>query len=228
MFLVFNVFSLLGLLPFAARITAVSLGGTAIAVMMAFNIAGDVAIARRMFSAPGAYLHALTPAPRRQILFSSVITMMAMDIVTMAAVIMGEVLLSFSLAGEGVGNLVREAIMDAGASNVLFWFWSLALLIAGYLLIIMIILFCISARKSVLYSKPGGGLLTAALAVAISYIVNMLPLVLAPFGDISRFAVFFTISLNRAGSVMFILLTLIEAAILFALTSRLLERKVNI
>jgi len=227
-FLVFTVLGALGLLPFAAQVTAVSLGGTAIVAMMVFNIVSDVSITRRMFAAPGAYLHALTPAPRRQILLSSVITMVAMDIVTMAAVITGEVILSLNLAGEGEGRIVWEAIRNAGASDVLYGVWGVALLLAGYFLVMMLILFCMTVRKSLFYNKPVGGLLTAALALAVVYIVNLSSFILAPFGEVSRFAIFFTISLGRLGSALYIPLTLIEAAALFVLTSKLMERKVNI
>jgi len=227
MFLVFVALGSLGLLPFAAHVTAVSLGGTAIAVMMAFNIVGDVSIARRMFAAPGAYLYALTPVPRRQMLLSSVIAMAAMDVVTMAAVITGEVILSLNLAG-GIGDIVWTSIIRASALDVLLGIWAAVCVTAGYLLIMMVILFCISARKSLLYNKPAGGLLTAALAAGIAFVINLSPFLLAPFGEISRFYVFFTITLGRVGSVLFVLLMLIEAAALFVLTSKLLERKVNI
>jgi len=225
--LVFIVLGSLGLLPLAAHITAVALGGVAIAAMMALNIVGDVAIARRMFSGPGAYLHALTPAPRRKILLASVITMMVMDIVTMAIVIISEVLLSFNLAGEGVGEIVWGAIR-ANMSGYLYALSCTVILVAGYLLIMMIIMFCISLRKSVFYNKPAGGLLTALLALGISYAVTLSSFVMAPFGAINRFGIFFTITLGGIGMAVYALLLLIEAAALFILTSKLLERKVNI
>jgi len=228
MFLVFAVLGALGFLPLAARIAAVSLGGTAIAAMMVFNIVSDVSIVRRMFAAPGAYLYALTPAPRKRILLSSIITMAAMDIVTMAAVIAGEVLLAINMSEGGEGRIVWEALRSAGASDVMYGIWGVALLLAGYFLVMMLILFCMTVRKSLFYNKPVGGLLTAALALAIIYIVNLLSFILAPFGEVSRFAIFFTISLGRVGSALYVPLTLIEAAVLFILTSKLMERKVNI
>ena len=87
--LVFITLGSLGLLPFAAQITAVSLGGLAIAAMMAANIVCDVSIAGCMFSTPEAYMYALAPSPRWKLLLSSVIVMAAMDIITMAIVITG-------------------------------------------------------------------------------------------------------------------------------------------
>jgi len=225
---VFVALGALGLLPFAALVTAVSLGGTAIAVMMAFNIVGDVAVCRRMYSAPGAYLHALTPAPRWKILLSSVITMAVMDIVTMAVVITGEVWMSLLLAGEGIVSIVRNAIVGANAPQVLSGIWSAALLLAGYLLTMMIVLFCVTVRKSVFYQKPAGGLLTALLAVGTAYAVSLSVLLLAPFGNVTRFGAIFTITLGSAGTVLYALLALVEAAALFILTARLMERKMNL
>ena len=97
--LAFIIPGLIGVLPQAALITGVSLSGVAIAVMMAVNIVGGISIMRRMYSAPIAYLHALTPGPRWKMLLASVITMIAMDIITMAAAIFCVVLASFNLAG---------------------------------------------------------------------------------------------------------------------------------
>jgi len=224
--LVFVVLGAFGLLPFAALVTAVSLSGTAIAVMMAMNIVSDIIIARRMFSAPGAYLHALTPAPRRQILLSSSLAMLIMDFVTMAVAITGVVVLSLQLAGVYTEINLWEAIQ--ANTEALYTLLMAAPLLTGYMLILMIILFCVSMRRSVFYNIPAGGLLTALLAIAIIYAVSLSLFILAPFGVVTRFGLFFTISLGSLGIVMSALLFLVQAVVLFALTAKLLERKVNI
>jgi len=224
--LVFIMLGSLGLLPLAAQITAVALGGVAIAVMMAVNIVGDVAIARRMFAAPGAYLYALTPVPRRKTLLASVITMTVMDLVTLTPVIIGEVWLALNLAGRGISGTVWNVIR-ANAS-ILEGFLYIALLIAGYLLFLMVILFCVTARKSILFRKPAGGWLAVLLAVGVLYAVSLTTFIVAPFGAVSRFGLFFTITLGSAGVAAYTLLTLAQAAVLFILTSRLMERKMNI
>jgi len=225
--LVFIVLGALGALPFAAKVTAVSLGGVAIVAMMAFNIVSDVAIARRMFSAPGAYLYALTPVPRRKTLLASVITMVVMDNITLATVIISEVILSFNLADENTGAVVWEVIR-ANSSGLMYILLYILFLLASYMLIVMIIMFCISVRKSALYNKPAGGLLAALLALGLFYAVTLSSFILAPFGVVSRFGIFFTITLGGVGMAVFALLLLIEAAALFILTSKLLERKVNL
>ena len=225
--LAFIIPGALGLLPIAAQITAVSLSGTAIAVMFAFNIVGDVSITRRMFVAPGAYLYALTPEPRRNTLFSSVITMFVIDFVTMAATIISVVVLSFGLANRFTELNFWEMML----SNVSIfpYFVSQFLLIVGfYLFLVMVILFCTSVRKSVLYNKPAGGFLAVVLAFGIFYLSTVLSLLLAPFGIVSRFGFFFSVSLGTIGVFMYALLLILQAAALFVLTSKLLERKLNI
>jgi len=227
MFFIFIALGSLGWLPFAAQVTAVALGGIAIAVMLAANIVGDVMIVRRMFAVPGAYLHALTPVPRWQTLLTGVIVMMVWDVVTMAVVITGEVWMSLILAGDSVG-IVWEAIRGSGV-EVFYVLLNIALLMAGYLLMVMIVLFCVTLRKSVFYQKPAGGLLTVLVALGILYAVSLSQIVLAPFGTVSRFGVFFNIYLGGVvGTIVYALLTLAEAAVLFVLTSRLMERKINL
>jgi len=225
--LVFIALGSAGWLPFAASVTAVSLGGVAIAVMMAFNIISDVSVAGHMFSAPSAYIFALSPSPRGKTLFAGVVTMALMDIATMAAVIASEAALSFNLAGEPAGLLVREAFSQNAAAFAQGLYLTL-LLIAGYLLTLMIIMACVAAGKSLFYGKRGGKLLTALFAIGIIYVVSASPLLLAPLGGVSRFGPFFTITLGQAGLVCYVVLLLVQAAALFVLTARLLERKINI
>jgi hypothetical protein len=223
---VFIVLGSLGLLSFAAHVTAVSLGGVAIAVMLAANIGGDVAIARRMFSAPEAYLYALTPAPRWKILLASVTSMALMDIATLAFAIATQAWLSLNLAG--VTHIVQEAIRTY-ASGQLYWLWFIPVMIAGYFLMIMLILFCVTAKKSIFYKKAASGFLSVLLAIACLYAISLLQIVLAPFGTVQAYGLLIMISLssNIALPLIFIL-TLLEAAALFILTSKLLERKINI
>jgi len=223
--LVFGGLGSLGLLPSAAHITAVSLGGVGIAVMMAFDIIGDVAIARRMFRAPDAYLCALTPAPRRNTLLASLIAMLVMDFVSLAVVIGGEVWLSLNLAGQYIGSVIWGG---TDGVNFLPGLWALLYALFGYLLIVLIILFCVTAAKSVLYKKAASGLLAFLLGCGCVWLWNLLNLVLAPFGQVDRFGVFFTVYLGSAGAAPLILLTALEAAGLFILTANLMERKMNI
>lgn len=226
---VFIILGALGWLPTAAKITAVSLGGAAIAVMLAANIVCDVLTMRRMFASPESYLYMLTPSPRWKILFSSVIAALAMDLVSMTVVITQEVWLAMILNGNG--RQIREAFLTAVKQEpaiLQYSIYGILLLIAGYLLVMMIILFSVTARKSFLYKLPASGLLSFLLACACVYAVNLLHVVLIPFGTVTRFRMFFIISIGSSAMPFYILLLLLEAAGLFILTAKLMERKINI
>jgi hypothetical protein len=180
-----------------------------------------------MFSVPEAYLYALTPVPRRKILLASVVTAAILDIVTMAVVITAEVWLSFILAGEEVWRNVWNYVSTNG-SELLYGLWYAALLAAGYLLLMMIILFCITAKKSVLYKIPASGLLAFLLACVCIYVISLLQLVLIPFGSVYRYGLLIILTLGGNSLPFYILLTLLETAGLFVITSRLMERKINL
>jgi len=224
---VFIALGSLRLLPTAAQITAVSLGGVAIAVMLVINIFSDIAVIRRMFSVPEAYLYALTPSPRRKILLASVVVTAILDIVTMTVVITGEVWLSFILAGEEIWRNVWNFI-SANASDLPFFLWSAALLAAGYLLVMMVILFCITAKKSILFGFPASGLLTFLLGCVCFYVVSLLQLALIPFSAVNRLGLLIILNLDNNTLPFYVLLTLLEAAALFVITSKLMERRINL
>ena len=225
--LVFIVLGSLGLLPVAALITAVSLGGVGIGVMAVVNVIGDIAIIHRLFAAPRAYLHALTPVPRWKTLLASVLSVVVSDIASMAVAISGVVWTSLILAGSYVGDAIRNTVL-VGASDIMLGFWFSALAFAGYLLVLMVIIFCITINKSLFYQKRGGGMLTALVAVGLAYVINVSPIVLAPFGAVSRWGLHFTVSLGGFGLIMYVLLLLAQSAALFIFSSKLMERKLNI
>ena len=224
---VFIALGSLGFLPFAAKVTAVSLGGVAIAVMLVFDIISDIAVIRRMFSVPEAYLYALTPSPRWKILLASVIVVAVLDIVTMAVVIAAETWLSLILAGEQMLQNVLFYINTNG-SYILYGLWYAALLAAGYLLVITVILFCITVKKSVLFKIPASGLLAFFLACVCFYIISLLQLALVPFGSVERYGLLIMLNLGKNALPFYVLLTLLEAAAFFVLTSKLMERKINL
>jgi hypothetical protein len=227
MMAIFIILGLLGWMPVPAHITAVSLGGVATAVMFAANIYSDVSIIRRMFAVPEAYLHLLTPVPRRKTLLASVITMLVMDFITMAVVITGQVWLSFNLTG-----FKWNTILSAARTNpydLLLATWGILEFIAGYLLLIMIILLGVTAKKSIFFKLPASGLLAFLLACACVYAFSLLQLILAPFGTVLRNGLLIIINVNNAaGLLVLLLLTVLEAAGLFFATSKLMERRMNI
>ena len=224
----FGIFRSLGMLPQAARITAAALGGVAISVMLAVNIIGDINIARRMFHPPDAYLHALTPAPRRHTLFASLISMVAMDVVTMAPVIAGEVWMGMNIGENYYAARAIWGVARLSWGDILTILSCVVCAIIGYALFLLIIMFCVAAGKSFLYKMPASGFLAFLLGCASFYVCNLLQLLLTPFGYLERYGLFFTLHLAGGAMLPLILLTGLTAAGMFALTSYLLERKVNL
>ena len=231
--LVFVVLSLLGKLPLAAQITAVSLSGTAIAVMFAVNVVGDVAVIRLMFVPPGAYLCALTPAPKSKTLFASVVSMAIMDAITMSLSILAVVLLSLKLGGAYTDTEVWTTAAAVGRLLSIYNFeiiWGALQILVIYLFVFMIIVFFMVLKRSLFYHKRAAGALSALVVAGVLYAFNLLQFVMIPFSfDVYRFnSVFYTISVGRSGAVAYLVLMFVEVVGLFILSSRLMERKMNI
>jgi len=230
-FLMNTVFTLLGFagaLPFAAQVTAVSLGGIGIAVMLAGCIIGDIHIGKRLFASPESYLHALTPVPRWKTLFASIVTMTALDIFTMAFAIFTQVCMSLNLAG---GNVWREisGYFSENPDMTAFIIAGAMLLFALYLLSLTIIMFTITMKNSVFFKIPASGLLAFLTACGCFYIASLLQLLIAPFSYVERYLFMIMITPVSGAAIPFLItLTLLEAAGLFVLTSKLLERKINL
>ena len=226
--LAFIIPGLLGILPGAALITAVSLSGTAIAVMAVFNVIGDISIGNSIFSTSGAPFYALTPAPRRNTLLASVIVMLVMDFITMMISIAGVVILSVNLGSLYTGLSFSQMMPDGFGLELQYALIQFAWGIAFYFFVMMLIMFCRAFRKSVLYTKRAGGFLAFLLAVGIFYLLTASTLLVAPFGTVTWLYGFITVTVGYLGMGMYALLILIFAAVMFVLTSRLIERKMNI
>ena len=142
--------------------------------------------------------------------------------------IVSVVILSLSLGSRYTAMSVVEMLGNNDWFNIGYALLAFALIFAVYLLVIMSIIFCKSMRISVFYTKRAGGFLTFLLAVGMFYIISVSPLLLAPFGDVTNFYGFFTVTVGYLGMGMFALLLFIFSAVLFFLSSRLMENKINI
>ena len=225
--LFFVLLGALDVLPMAALITAVALSGAAVSVMAIVNIICDIGIIRRMFYAPRAYVLALTPTPRYKTLLANVAAIAIMDIGTMAVAITGVTWLSLMLAGEFTDIFAyMQYFPPIDAFAVLSIIGGVLLLIAGYLLLVMFIISCITVRRSVFYQKRAGGVLTVLVALGAMYLYTVSQMVLVPFGSltVTHFG-FFSVT---AGLIPYTIFILIHVAILFVITSKLMERKLNI
>jgi hypothetical protein len=227
--LVFVTLGALGLLPLAALITGVSLSGVAVSVMAITNVVSDIGIFRRLFAAPGAYLHALTPSPRWKTLLASVLAILIMDIVSMTVAITGVTWMGLLLAGTffDVAGFLRN-FTSIDASAIMYGIGSVLGIIGGYLLLLMIILSCIVVKKTVFYQKRAGGFLTALFALGIIYLLSLTSFLIAPFGYVTRDLWYFTIHIGGPGIIAYSILIIIQAFALFFVSANLMERKLNI
>jgi len=229
--LAFIIPGMLGILPLAAQITAVSLSGTAIGAMAIFNIIGDASIIRHMFTAPGAIFYALTPASRKKTLLASTLVMFFTDFITIIISVISVIILSINLGSHYSDINAWEMLTSYGHADtgtITTVLLSFALIITFYLFIIMLIMFCKAMRKSIFYNKPAGGLLAFLTGVVVVYIMTLSPLLVAPFGEIERAYWFITVTVNNLGMGLYALVIFILSAILFILTSKLFERKINL
>ena len=226
--LVFGLLGTLFNLPSAAHITAIALGGNAIGALFIVCLVADIAVIRRIFFAPDAYLLALTPTPRGKTLLANVIAMAALDIIPLAAVITGQVWLVYNYVPNDIfafiGNLIK---IGASPLDIIYIIGMCVLVIAGYLFLLSLILFCITASKSVLFKKSW--LCVPLLVIGCLCVFSLSQILLAPFGAVTReYVVFIQITLNGEAAPLYALLVLLHAAGLLLLTSKLMERKLNI
>ncbi|MCL2197256.1 MAG: hypothetical protein FWB77_06530 [Treponema sp.] len=217
-----------GTIPFALHILFITLGGLAVAVMMAANIGSDIIMGRRMYASADAYLQALTPVPRWKTLLANVIIMLAADIITMAFAIASIIWITFNFIGNNVWEIFLE--MARTQDNYLFYtICGIFMMIAAYLLFVMIILFCAAMKKSILFKVPAASFLTFLLACGCFYAASLLQAVLLPISNVQIFGLSIILSPHTiAAYPILIVLTFLEAAGLFLITSKLIERKINI
>jgi len=214
-------------LPFAVHVVFLTFGGIAVAAMFAANIGSDIIMIRRVFASKDAYLQALTPVPRWKTLLANVTTMMCLDIFTMFIASVSITWITFNF----IGNNIWQNFWDILSSEnfTVYIILSVKAMIACYLLFVMVILLCIAVKKSFFFKLPASGLLTFLLALACFYIVSLLQIVLLPISSVQVFGIFIMLTPNSfAAFPILIILTFLEAAGLFVLTSKLIERKINI
>jgi hypothetical protein len=226
--LVFVLLAASGSLHPVANIAFVALGGCAMGTVIVVSIIADITSIRRIFSAPDAYFYALTPAPGWKKLAANVAAMAILDIVPLAVMITGQVYLSLSFAG---GNILSTAMSVAQVStpDVIYIIWAALAILAAYLLFMMVILFCVAAKKSFLYHTRAPGLLAVLLGWGCFYAFSLLHLLLAPFGTVTwHGGPWIAISLRGGALPLYALFILLCAGGLFVLTSKLTERKLNI
>ncbi len=207
----------------ALHIVAVSLSGCALCALFIFNILGDASIDRYMFKAPQGYSVNLVPVKSWKLLLSRTIAIVAQDVIGLALGIAGTTYLSLRLGG--VGEIVAPYFdFEAVFGGVLFF-------IACYLLIVLAVAFARILSASVFYTMKGRSILSLLTTLAALYVLSFLDFLAAPFGYVQSFGTMFIINVDyglSAGAIAYLLAILAQCAVLFIVSSHLMERKINL
>jgi hypothetical protein len=209
----------LGLYGEGWKIAAVTFSSIFMAGLVVVSVITVARAYNSIFSAPLAYNTLLVPVPRWKIILSRIITIVLFDLVSYVIGIAGIVWQSLILTGHG---LQRGALNEAG-----LW---LMLGMAAYLLLLSVI-FYVSAVHSALSCKRLGKVLAFFASWGSLYLLTFLSAVLIPFTGFERYGVLFSISLNvgwNTPTMVYTGLIVFVSAFLFAVTSSLAERRINI
>ena len=206
-------------------ITAVVFSSLTLAYLIMANMFVSFAGIHEVFSAPKGYHTLLAPVPAWKIILGRVAPAAIMDTVMMAIGISFVVWQSLRLTGITWLSALPRAYVT---QEILF---GMASAMAGYALMLTVYCFFRAISKSVLYRAPARTLLGILLTIAALWLVSSLfNLLLLPFGsvDVWRLVVFISLHSSPIVRVMFVLVTLLQAAVFFLASARLMERRLNV
>jgi hypothetical protein len=208
---------------FRFRVSAVIFSCLAFAAVIGCCIAADSFTFRGVFHSDwAAYVH-LAPAGGAEILGGRVLTMALADIVNFAAGIAG-----VAAQGLRMAEPWEKSLEYTGWTELVL---SLAMILIAYLMLTLALFFARAMRASVFHSVTGGGILAVLCAAAAVYVLSLIDFALLPMGTLRRYQMFFIITLHFGlnwSMAAFLLLSLIQCAVLFAVTARLIERRINL
>ena len=207
------------------KITAIVLSSLAATGVCVVCLIADIQSVRGIFSAPTGYNMGLVPVAGWKILLGRIIPMVAFDLVSIAAAASGVVIQTFihtRLSLQAVG-----AVIDSG-----YLLWSGAAVFLEYLSFLNLIFLTLAISKSVLFRFRGRGFLTFLAFLLIAYAHTLSYLVLGLVAPLSYYGYgLFTISIYaglNVGMVSYLLLTLLTSGVMFLLTARMIERRLNL
>jgi hypothetical protein len=211
----------------AAAIIGVVLSSLALAGVFVVVVIADVLMLRSLFSAPVAYPTLLVPEPGWKTLLSRIIPMAVFDILSLTIGIAGIVVQAIALDDRTISLLAvfkPDFEFDVLLTTGIY-------VIATYLLLILSICFVWVLIKSVFFRTKLKGLLAVASFFAAHYLLSLLLLPLLAVTPYDRFGFFFYIGISagfNAGAICYLLLLLLQTFILFVVTARLIERRINL
>lgn len=216
----FGVCGAMGLYNAGGQITAVLFSSLSLCALFVVNIIADFECVRHLFSAPRGYHVFLTPVPRWKILLGRVLSIVVLDMLSLAIGILGVTTQSLILAD--TANLYGHTDFSAAG-------WLSVILLIHYALLVLALFFACTLSRSVFFPVRGRGFLALLATVIVLYLFSLVDLALIPFGAVYRFGAFITVSVYAGpGMLAYIVLLLAKAFALFYVTSLMMERKINL
>jgi len=209
-------------------ITAVVFSSLAMSYLIIANMFVSFASVHEIFSAPKGYHTLLVPVPGWKIILGRVIPAAVMDTLMMAIGIF--LVVWHSLRLSGMWPLAGQP--DFFAQDILLdvSFGVVAALV-GYALLLIIFCFFRVISKGLLYNAPLRIFLSILLTfVAIWVISSASNLLLLPFGRVEIWGLLVNIVIypSPLARVMYVLVLLLQAAVFFLVSARLMERRLNV
>jgi len=210
----------------AVMIVAIVFSALALNYIFVSNAIVSFSGLNEVFSAPRGYLPLLTPLPAWKLLLGRIIPAAVMDtigfLVSLGWLLHHSFSFAFGFVPIDMGQYVsaRDIALGVGAG------------FAAYPLFLIMFCFFRALSKSVFYRVRLRVLLSLLVTfVIMGTVLSWFGFLLLPFGTMHRVGLLFHISIGSvtgAGAAMVVLVLLIQAATLFAATSYLTERKINL
>ena len=225
--IIFAVCGLTDIYGLGGKITAVTLSSLMFTVWLMVCFIADYEMIKSLFSVPKGYLVFLTPVARWKILLARLAAILTWEIPGFVIGVIGIIAQSFILSNIRFSILFDSSNYSGQEFMIMFIFW----LMFEYVILFLTIFFMVTLAKSIFFSKRARALLGIVSGILIHYIMSFLDLLLIPFATVTRFGVFIYIQITSFTSPAFyvyMVLLVIKAAILFYITSYLMERKINL
>ncbi len=225
---VFAAAGLTGLVSENVMILGVVLSSLSLCAVFAINIISDALGFRNIYDAPHGYLFAMTPVKHWKILLPRIVSYAVMDAISLAIAITGVVLQSNILDGSLTGGAVTRITMQSFSADI--FLFGMGLL--GYAYIMLLVVFSQALKSTVFYHMRGRGVLAGLCVLAVAWAFNLTGFLFMPIGMFQGWSwIFYSITLNVNNPLhvaAYYIVSLAKISALFAASSALAERRINL
>ena len=159
-------------------------------------------------------------------LLANVVAMFTMDFMTIGVFLICGDWPFYMNAGGSVWYALWVTIQNF-ITSLFEYSYGIMLIIAYYMLILLYVIIALSSLQW-LFKKMNPDLrllIVLALVMVVGYLLTLSPLLLSPFAAVNREGWLITLSFNRSGTLLHVLLMIAEAIVLFILTAVLFRNK---